>query len=529
MAKRKVLINVLSLAQVVDDVEKDKRTLSYAFPDGNGSVRGYQTNEAVTKYLLQTKALNEIICIASPQSLGIDGDNPASQTAFDYYLNGIQEFLNILGGFAAITISYYGCPDSLTDYTVSIGAQASQVEGALTLKIHMILKETTETTEMLKTMGAIKQLLDQDTDVFLDTTGGPRDTASMLLLFQRIMEFNSIKLEGAYYSEYVRDNSQGSRIINITDTYRLFDLISGIREFESTGSVNTLTDRFEPESRELDSIVKDLGEYSEGMTLGNLSEPSIVARMYELTQGINKKVKAIDSSAFQKSGDMLFLLALPAIGENFGFSSDDKLFAINIIEWCLEHGHIHRATILYTDLIPKLLADCGYFELNDELRNYYNKKKDGKDAKYKIASNNEKVPEQFTKLLGGVGIGGLYSSLDIKELIRKRTGYSSSWDFSEMRITALEYLAIKKIRNFLSHIEDGDSDKDNRILLADYLGDCLKNGEGKKAVRNKIKHHLDSVDEQYDISKYTGIKIRQLLEESIARLKDRLNDNTIRK
>ena len=72
-------------------------------------------------------------------------------------------------------------------------------------------------------------------EILLETTGGFRNAAMYLLLLSRMLSYTGIKTIGAVYSNY-----STYQIEDVSHLIRMFDLVGGLQELTSFGSVRTL-------------------------------------------------------------------------------------------------------------------------------------------------------------------------------------------------------------------------------------------------------------------------------------------------
>lgn len=72
-------------------------------------------------------------------------------------------------------------------------------------------------------------------EVLLETTGGFRNAVMDLLLLSRILSYTGVKTIGAVYSNYPK-----TEIEDLSHLIGFFDLVGGMQELTSFGSVKTL-------------------------------------------------------------------------------------------------------------------------------------------------------------------------------------------------------------------------------------------------------------------------------------------------
>ena len=185
--------------------------------DDRGKIRGRYTNEAPVKYLLGTiyedapDANCTIIAITTPEA----------QEAFVAFRETIRRYCQ-RNNYTNLSI------ESIT-YDKNFGTVIAEI-------INRVKKEDR---------------------VYIDTTGGFRDSVYILMASVRILEYSGVRLEKAVYSVLnnfkppkISQNDvpvatkkkvkKPNRIDDITDTYNMFNLINAANSFTSFGNSDEL-------------------------------------------------------------------------------------------------------------------------------------------------------------------------------------------------------------------------------------------------------------------------------------------------
>lgn len=185
---------------------------SYRCPVGK-DIAGTQTNEAPVKYLLrQYGNVEEILCIVTSK---------AKETAWLPF----QDMIARTAQDVALTEIPYEEGDDFTD-------------GPLT---------------------GIMEKVQAEDEVLLETTGGFRNAVMDLLLLSRLLSYTGVKTIGAVYSNYPK-----TEIEDLSHLIGFFDLVGGMQELTSFGSVKTLRAYYrrteEPKIERLLSAMENLYE-----------------------------------------------------------------------------------------------------------------------------------------------------------------------------------------------------------------------------------------------------------------------------
>ncbi len=268
---------------------------SYRCPVGK-DIAGTQTNEAPVKYLLrQYGNVEEILCIVTSK---------AKETAWLPF----QDMIARTAQDVALTEIPYEEGDDFTD-------------GPLT---------------------GIMEKVQAEDEVLLETTGGFRNAVMDLLLLSRILSYTGVKTIGAVYSNYPK-----TEIEDLSHLIGFFDLVGGMQELTSFGSVKTLRAYYrrteEPKIERLLSAMENLYE-----TITLCKAKRIDACMQTFDAALTDA---------ETCGDMMMRQLLPAFRKKFG----KKLTTPGLIKWCIQSDMLQQAVTVYTERIPAFVIECGHF------------------------------------------------------------------------------------------------------------------------------------------------------------------------
>lgn len=276
----------------------------YRCPDGT-MVRGVQSNEAPVKYLLACYPdISEIICIVTEK---------AKQTAWERFCK---------------EISKENPKIKITDVFCDGEDSEAFVKGP---------------------MPKILANVNSGDEIFLDTTGGFRNAVIYMLLISRILSYSGIPVKAAVYS-----NFQNKEIEDLSETMRLFDLVEGMQEMTSFGSVHSIKQYYEATGKKDGKIEKMLWAVEE------LTETVSLCR----TEALDEKTRQFNDALkeAEKSEDLLFRQMLTAFKKKFG----GQWNVISILNWCVESGMVQQALTIYTERIPAYLMQRGMLKLKPQ-------------------------------------------------------------------------------------------------------------------------------------------------------------------
>lgn len=271
---------------------------TYLCPDGK-RVKGRLTNEAPILYLMEHyKGIDEAICIVTPD---------AKRTAWE----PVQAYV------------HQSYPDlAFTEIPLAEGENFYQ-----------------------KPLQLILERVQTDDEILLETTGGFRNAVMDLLLLSRILTYGGNKTAGAVYANYQRGKEM-QVIEDATPLVNMFDLVGGMQELSSFGSVNTVQQYYRrakvPANSDFETLMTVMKRMKSQITLCNTKN------LEEELQKFNQAVAAVE-----KSGEPIMRVLLPTFRNRFG----QEMTIPSLIRWCADCGLVQQALTIYREKVPGYLLD----------------------------------------------------------------------------------------------------------------------------------------------------------------------------
>ena len=201
---------------------------------------------------------------------------------------------------------------------------------------------------------AISQLLEKiekkDT-LFVDLSGGMRDVAMLLVIAARCMrDLRKVQTRRVIYAELrggepiVRDRTQ---------LYGLFDFITAMDQFFSTGTAQKLEDYLLSEGEKdpvLHTLLTRINQFSEDLAL---------CRVRKLSDDLNQIDQALKETPekSQNLTDLFFRLLKDRFSTEFAelLSSGEKALPA-LVSWCAGHGMYQQALTLLCEQMPEYVC-----------------------------------------------------------------------------------------------------------------------------------------------------------------------------
>lgn len=201
---------------------------------------------------------------------------------------------------------------------------------------------------------AISQLLEKiekEDTLFVDLSGGMRDVAMLLVIAARCMrDLRDVKTRRVIYAELrggepvVRDRTQ---------LYGLFDFITAMDQFFSTGTAQKLEDYLLSEGEKdpvLHTLLTRINQFSEDLAL---------CRVQKLNDDLNQIAQALKETPekSQNLTDLFFQMLKDRFSTEFAelLSSGEKALPA-LVSWCAGHGMYQQALTLLCEQMPEYVC-----------------------------------------------------------------------------------------------------------------------------------------------------------------------------
>lgn len=369
---------------------KPESDYSYTIKDKKGRVKekkaygGRQTNEAPIRCLIDselgndTDTLKKIICITSKKvRTELLGDIIRNDWTLRESWNSDIEECELFQQYKDLTQYDLFCRKIKENYYPD-----EDVPGDLIADIsYNYEKDDPEFKKFedddVKAVNIYKQIVDEmkglsEAHVYLDYSGGMRDTSFLMTTIIRYLEFSDIKLEKIIYSEY-----NPYQIHDIRYIYNMFQVINGVSEFITTGRATILNEVCRltlPRESVAFDLISSIREFSERILLGKLDDfqtvlDNIAANIYKVEKDENK---------YDLQSELMRSLC-PVIKEKMHITEEGFTYP-SIIRWCVENDMIQQALTIYVEKMPEY-----YFEscnIREYIPDYVYIPRESKSIKY---------------------------------------------------------------------------------------------------------------------------------------------------
>lgn len=313
---------------------RTQKPQSYVYSSDIGGIEGVYTNDAPVKYLI-SMIVNE-------------GRQPSKIIAVT-----TEEADNAYVEFCK-TIRSYG--------------------KAIATEIPVPTKIRSGDDNFAKTINSIISNISSGDKIWIDTTGGFRNSSYLLMAVVRILEYSGIKLEKAVYS-----NLDQLAIKDITSTYKMFDLINAANSFTSFGNSDELMQFFElSDSPEIKNVINAMNEFSDAVALCRTSD------LDAILEKLNEGLVLLGKFTPTDENEILFKSVSGVIRDKFSIGDKEKIDYADVILWCVQNKMIQQAVTVYTEKIGEFLYNRCYTASAKEHERIMRNKKDYDNFYYSL-------------------------------------------------------------------------------------------------------------------------------------------------
>lgn len=197
----------------------------------------------------------------------------------------------------------------------------------------------------------------ENVELHADITGGFRHASMMMLAVMQLLKYRGIQT-----SSILSSNRHEQQVENVTDAYRLFNLISGADEFIYFGSTREIMAYMEgaEQTAATKRLLQTMGDFTDAVSICRTGE--IVPLAKELQEALNHFERAGVVSLQEK----IFLRILEVFKSEYGSLLQEDLTYVDIIGWCVEKGYLQQAMTLCSEWIPgEIVSRRIFYPVND--------------------------------------------------------------------------------------------------------------------------------------------------------------------
>ena len=350
---KNILLLFLSKLTVIpkENHSREVRVTTYKNIGDDEQTQTHTTNESAVRYLLHSKInLDKIFAFASSVVLNVPvgSDDAKDITHYEYFKKRLQDL--------SLDVEKLLTEDTATDK----GSVYPYEEMQSPDSDRAVWKSMGQIVEMAARIQSYVQAVRKDSPeekiiLHVDCTGGPRDAAMMIIGILRLMEYQGITIGKILYS-----NFESHTVDEVDEIYKLFDLIAGAEEFVRFGSVDAIQSYFE--NRDIPPVLKKLlaamNKFAEAVKISRRMEFQKalegLKNAYENFSADSKNFSTVDNIP-SLNYNLMQQLKIRIAQEYSVLLQQPADDYVSIIDWCLDHGYIQQALVLYTESFPYMM------------------------------------------------------------------------------------------------------------------------------------------------------------------------------
>ncbi|WP_296826828.1 TM1812 family CRISPR-associated protein [uncultured Megasphaera sp.] len=205
------------------------------------------------------------------------------------------------------------------------------------------IRRALEMANTIRTFIEAQSWQPEDVELHVDVTGGFRHASMMLLSVMQLLKYGGIRTTSVRYS-----NRHEQQVENVTDIYRMFNLISGADEFINFGSTCEIMAYMEgaKQTAETKMLLQTMGDFTDAVRICRTGDIALLAK--ELQEALKNFEQAGAVSLQEK----IFLRILEVFKSEYGSLLKEDFTNFDIIRWCVEKGCLQQAMTLCSEWIP---------------------------------------------------------------------------------------------------------------------------------------------------------------------------------
>ena len=328
--------------------------------------------------------------------------------------------------------------------------------------------------------------------IYIDYTGGLRDSSLFMIALIRYLEFKGIVCKDIIYSDFF---SKPKAIRNIRYIYDMFNMINGVSEFVGTGNARQLVDlqkKLENTTNNdnVNNFVSSLQSFSDAIALCNVGD--IVTAIENISKSINELEQDTSDDIFVQ----MFKTLIPTVKEKLYIGKEPPSI-LDLSQWCLDNNMLQQAVTIYNEKILSYYILNNYDDFKNELKKPIPKYRSYRDIheKYK---NLSKIWDEFNDSDGKRNkykkkISD-YIDCEISNVQNKCKGFEVD-EIEDCSI--IVYKAFKTIKNQYTHEKKDELSKDilhKATNFQDFMTSFMNNEDiFVKCVKDKITKDIKPI------------------------------------
>ena len=339
---KKKTFNFLLLAMSTFNFEKntEKKILPkyrYITAESDDDTKEYYSQlEPVSRELIGKGIIpDQIIVLCTKETkkeekfyLSDDLEREVCYSAYDFYKARISGYL----------------PPQKRDIFSCVDIDASNINLGIINAANLIINKKAEIEK------GFEENSETEVRLWIDTQGSFRDIILVMNAIMNLLKMQKIKIAGIYSVQFNRQNNPESIIREQTETYRIFDFVSGMNEFIMYGRAELLLQYYRDNSPDLMNVLKAMKNVADSI---QMCDPS---GFLEYKKQLREAISDYEEQHSDISEE-LFTIFINEVKNDYGVLLKDECTNIDIIDWFYRKQFYQQALTFIESKIPSELCE----------------------------------------------------------------------------------------------------------------------------------------------------------------------------
>ncbi|KXB60248.1 TM1812 family CRISPR-associated protein [Lachnoanaerobaculum saburreum] len=328
--------------------------------------------------------------------------------------------------------------------------------------------------------------------IYIDYTGGLRDSSLFMIALIRYLEFRGIVCKDIIYSDFF---SNPKAIRNIRYIYDMFNMINGVSEFVGTGNARQLVDlQKKLENTTNNDIVKtfvdNLQDFSNAIAICDVS------KIQTTIESISNAINTLEQDTSDDIFVQMFKTLIPTVKEKLYIDKTPPSI-LDLSQWCLDNNMLQQAVTIYNEKILSYYILNNYDDFKNELKKPIPKYRSYKDI-HEAYKNLSKIWDEFNDSDGKRKKYTKQISDYIDAEIAKIHSHYKGFEVDNIKdYSVIVYKALKKIENQYTDTKTDGLSKDilrEAPKFQDFMASFMDNKDiFIKCIKDKITKDIKPI------------------------------------
>ncbi len=214
--------------------------------------------------------------------------------------------------------------------------------------VSVVIDEQGQSRSLIDGFIGIYNSIDPGATLYFDTTGGFRDIMMLLTSTIQLSKTTGFRMGGIYYCNYV-----AHVILERSELYSLFDMVSGLDEVLNYGSTKKVREYFEGQLQlaQEEQVLQALTDLCNEMKICRTNE------IYRQIEQLRKAFRQYRQVEEDSAAHPLFKKFFQEIAEKYDRLVSADVTDLDILKWCYSNDYMAPAIAVYIEKMPAYICN----------------------------------------------------------------------------------------------------------------------------------------------------------------------------